>query len=268
MTFTMGPAILFCPADRPERFAKAADRADAVILDLEDAVGAENKAAAREAVIASSLDPERTILRLNGTRSPEFEADLETLARSGYSTVMVPKVTSPEELADLAAYRVVALIESAEGVLNASYIAALPQVVGLFWGAEDLTVSLGGTSSRGHDGRYRNVIDHARSSILLAARAHGKAAIDAINVDFTSLGILQAEAEDAAQSGFSATACIHPAQVETIRSAYRPDAAQADWARRVVEGSLANKGAFTLDGTMIDEPVIRHAEALLRRASA
>lgn len=268
MTFTMGPAILFCPADRPERYAKAADRADAVILDLEDAVGAENKALAREAVIASSLDPERTILRLNGTRSPEFDADLETLARSGYGTVMVPKVTGPEELADLAAYRVIALIESAEGVLNAAYIAALPQVVGLFWGAEDLTVSLGGTSSRGPDGRYRDVIRHARSSILLAARAHGKAAIDAINVDFTNLQSLAGEAEDAAQSGFAATACIHPAQAETIRAAYRPDAEQAEWARRVVEGAATHQGAFNLDGTMIDEPVIRHAEALLRRATA
>ncbi|MCW4384706.1 CoA ester lyase [Salinibacterium sp. SYSU T00001] len=266
MTFTMGPAILFCPADRPERFAKAADRADAVILDLEDAVGSERKADARAAVLTSSLDPERTIVRLNGTRSAEFAADLETFERSGYDTVMVPKVQAPEELAPLAAHRVIALIESAAGVLAAPSIAALPQVVGLFWGAEDLTVSLGGTSSRGEDGRYRDVVRHARSSILLAARAHGKAAIDAINADFTNLDSLTSEATDAAASGFTATACIHPAQVEPIRAAYLPSEERIDWARRVVEGAASHEGAFTVDGAMIDEPLIRHAEAMLRRA--
>ncbi|QEE61485.1 CoA ester lyase [Salinibacterium sp. dk2585] len=266
--FTMGPAILFCPADRPERFAKAAERADAVILDLEDAVGEAHKAAAREAVIASSLDPDRTILRINSTRSDHFEADLDTLARSGYSTVMVPKVMTPEELALLAPYRVVSLIESARGVLAAPEIAALPHVVGLFWGAEDLTVSLGGTSSRGADGRYRDVVRVARSNILLAARANGKAAIDAINVDFTKLDSLAAEAADAAASGFSATACIHPAQAETIRAAYRPTQEQLDWAQRVVDGAAGTQGAFSVDGAMIDEPVIRHAEALLRRAGS
>src|SRR5690606_30409073 len=98
----MGPAILFCPADRPERFAKAAERADAVILDLEDAVGAEHKATAREAVLQHPLDSGRTILRVNGTRSREFEADLETLRAAPYDTVMVPKVMSAAELAPLA----------------------------------------------------------------------------------------------------------------------------------------------------------------------
>lgn len=266
MTFAMGPAILFCPADRPDRFEKAASRADAVILDLEDAVGADRKSVAREAVVASSLDADRTIVRVNATRSPEFAADLDALERSGYDTVMVAKVQSPGELAPLAAFRVVALIESAAGVLAAPAIAALPQVVALFWGAEDLTVSLGGTSSRGPDGRYRDAVRLARSSVLLAARANDIAAIDAINVDFTNLDQQTAEAADAAASGFAATACIHPAQVEAIRSAYRPDAAQLDWARRVVEGAGRSTGAFSIDGAMVDEPVIRHAEALLRRA--
>lgn len=267
MSFTMGPAILFCPADRPERFAKAAERADAVILDLEDAVGADAKAAARQAVIDSTLDPERTIVRINGTRTEEFERDLDTLARSGYTTVMVPKVASPDELPPLAPYRVIALIESAGGVLAAPAVAAVPNVAALFWGAEDLTVSLGGTSSRAPDGRYRDVIRHARSSILLAARAHGKAAIDAINVDFTNLDSVAREAADAAASGFAATACIHPAQVQAIRAAYLPDDARVAWARRVVEGAAASSGAFSVDGAMIDEPVIRHAEAVLRRAA-
>lgn len=268
MNLSMGPAILFCPADRPERFEKAAQRADAVILDLEDAVGDSRKGAAREAVIASSLDPDRTILRINSTRSPHFEADLDTLSRSGYSTVMVPKVVDAHELALLAPYRVVALIESAAGVLAAPAIASLPHVVGLFWGAEDLTVSLGGTSSRGPDGLYRDVVRSARSSILLAARAHGKAAVDAINVDYTNLDSLRGEAADAAASGFTATACIHPAQVSAIRESYRPADDQVEWARRVVEGAASTEGAFSVDGQMIDEPVIRHAEALLRRAEA
>lgn len=262
----MGPAILFCPADRPERFAKAAERADAVILDLEDAVGAEHKAGAREAVLQRALDPERTILRLNGTRSTDFAADLGTLRASPYDTVMVPKVTSAAELKPFADFRVIPLIESAAGILAAAEIAALPQVVALFWGAEDLTVSLGGTSSRGADGRYRDSIRHARSSILFAARAHGKAAIDAIHMDFTNLDGLAVDAEDAAASGFTASACIHPAQVETIRAAYRPSEERLDWARRVIAGAREHAGAFSVDGEMVDEPVIRHAESILRHA--
>ena len=140
--FTMGPAILFCPADRPDRYAKALERADAVILDLEDAVAPENKSAARQALVDNPLDPERTI--------------------------MLAKTEGPEDLSRLSAYAVVALCETALGILNAQVIAGTRNVVALMWGAEDLVASLGGSSSRRESGTYRDVVRHSRSQVLLA----------------------------------------------------------------------------------------------------
>src|SRR5690606_30575477 len=120
VTFTMGPALLFCPADRPDRYLKAAERADAVILDLEDAVAAGDKAAARAALAASTLDPERTIVRANGVRSGELEADLLALAATRFRTVMLAKTESAADVEALAGYEVLALVETARGVVHAS----------------------------------------------------------------------------------------------------------------------------------------------------
>ena len=262
----MGPALLFCPADRPDRFAKAADRADAVILDLEDAVAPEHKVTARDALTSSSLDPERTIVRLNAFDSGLFADDLVALAHTPYRTVMVAKAESAEQLSGLDRFSVIALCETAAGVLAAPSIAALPQVVALMWGAEDLVASLGGTSSRFADGSYRDVARHARSSVLLAAGAYGKAAIDAVHVDVNDLAGLDAEARDAAASGFAASAVIHPSQVETVRTAFHPSEAELDWARRVIAGAASNGGVFRLDGRMIDGPVVRHAERVVGRS--
>ncbi|TQL47726.1 citrate lyase subunit beta/citryl-CoA lyase [Homoserinimonas aerilata] len=268
MTFAMGPAILFCPADRPERYEKAAERADAVILDLEDAVAPAAKAAARESLFKVKLDPARTIVRVNRADGEHFAADLAALAQTGYRTVMLAKAESERELLPLADYAVIALIETAIGVQEAPRIAAASNAVGLMWGAEDLIVSLGGTGSRHPDGSYRDVARHARASVLLAAGAQGKAAIDAVHVDISDTDGLSAEATDAAASGFTATACIHPSQVPVIREAYRPNPDEVAWARHVVEAAAQHGGAFKLDGRMVDEPVIRHAERMLRRAQA
>ncbi|HEU4808577.1 MAG TPA: CoA ester lyase [Homoserinimonas sp.] len=264
--FSMGPAILFCPADRPDRYQKAVERADAVILDLEDAVSPDAKDFAREAVAVSTLDPERTIVRVNSVDTDAFAADLIALARTAYRTVMLAKAEHPSQLAALAGFDVVALIETAAGVLNAPAIAAEPNVVGLMWGAEDLVASLGGTSSRSADGRYRSVAQHARSTVLLAAGGNGKAAIDAIYTNIPDLEGLAAEAADAVASGFTATACIHPSQVDVIRSEYLPSEADVVWARSVLDAADGEHGVFQLGGRMIDGPILKHARKLLRRA--
>ncbi|MGG5751325.1 HpcH/HpaI aldolase/citrate lyase family protein [Zafaria sp. Z1313] len=264
--FALGPAILFVPADRPERYAKAAERADAVIIDLEDAVLTEARPAAREAVAASRLDPERTIVRVNEAGSPDFAADLEALARTGYTTVMLPKAERPEQLESLDGYRVVALCETAAGVVNAPALAAAPHTVALMWGAEDLMASLGGTSSRFDDGRYRDVPRHARAAVRLAAGAHGKAAIDAVFLDLEDHGGLRAEALDAVASGFAATACIHPGQVPVIRRAYAPTAQELDWARRLLAAAGGRQGAFGFEGRMVDEVVLKRARLIAHRA--
>ncbi|WP_308491092.1 HpcH/HpaI aldolase/citrate lyase family protein [Microbacterium terrisoli] len=267
MTFMMGPALLFCPADRPERFTKAAERADAVILDLEDAVSADAKVAARGAVIESGLDPARTIVRINELGGEHEASDLSTVLQTDYRTIMVAKAESAKKIGRLdRRLRVIALCETARGVEAAGKIAALENVVALMWGAEDLVASLGGTSSRKKNGRYREVARYARSRVLVAAGACAKAAIDAVHLDIPDLGGLGREARDAAASGFAATACIHPSQVAAIRGAYRPDAKTVAWARAVLAAAEAERGVFAFDGRMVDEPVLRHARAVLSRA--
>ncbi|WP_439593205.1 HpcH/HpaI aldolase/citrate lyase family protein [Microbacterium sp.] len=264
--FDLGPALLFCPADRPERYEKAAERADAVILDLEDAVSADAKAAARGALIESELDPERVIVRINPPETDAFVSDLATLSQTDYRRIMVAKAASPKRLAKIdARFEIVALCETAKGIAQADKIAALDNVVALMWGAEDLVASLGGTSSRKPNGRYRDIARYARSRVLLAAGARGKAAIDAVHLDIADTKRLAIEAADAAASGFAATACIHPNQVAIIRDAYRPGALDIAWARGVLAAAEAERGVFAYDGRMVDEPVLRHARALLRR---
>lgn len=265
----LGPAILFCPGDRPDRFAKAAERADAVILDLEDAVAPEQKQAARDAVAASDLDPARTIVRVNDVRSGLLADDLAAVRRSPYRVVMLAKTERAADVDELGDLDVIALCETAAGVVNAAAIAAHPRVVGLMWGAEDLVASLGGTSSRDASGAYRAVALHARSTVLLAAGAAGRTAIDAVHLDIPDVDGCRAEAEDAAASGFGAKAAIHPSHVDAIREAFAPGEDELRWARAVLaeaaHASADGRGVFRFDGRMVDEPVLRHARGILAR---
>lgn len=275
MTFVMGPALLFCPADRPERFQKAAERSDAVIIDLEDAVAAPDKKRARGAILAQlgssgegpELDPSRTIIRINPAGTEDFEKDLHCLAHTPYRTVMLAKTESADQLRALDGFHVIALCETAAGIVNAPAIAAAPNVVALMWGAEDLLASLGGTSSRKDDGGYRAVALHARSSVLLAAGAFGKEAVDAVYVNIPDLDGLAEEARDAVASGFSSKACIHPSQVAAVRAAYAPSGEEVAAARELLEAArAAGTGVFQFNGKMIDGPILKHAEATLRKA--
>ena len=266
-TFDVGPALLFCPADRPERFRTALERADAVILDLEDAVLPAAKAAARENLIAADIDPERVIVRVNGPDSAHFRSDLDAVEQTPFRTVMVAKTESAESLAAFdERFSLIALCETARGIHAADAIAAHPLVTAMIWGAEDLVASLGGTSSRTAGGTYREIARYARSRVLLEAGAHGKAAVDAVHIDIEDVAGLEEEATDAAASGFRATACIHPNQVPVIRAAYRPDAATIEWARGVLVAAEQERGVFRFEGRMVDEPVLRHARSVVSRA--
>lgn len=267
MTFALGPALLFCPADRPERYAKAAERADAVILDLEDAVSPARKTAARGALIDAHVDPGRTIVRVSPIGTADFAADMATLSQTDFRLIMVAKAESAKRITRIdPRFEVIALCETARGVVAADRIAGAANVVGLMWGAEDLVASLGGTSSRNAKGRYRDVARVARSRVVLAAGAQGVAAIDAVHLDIADEKGLRREARDAAASGFAASACIHPSQVAVIRDAYRPDPATLAWARAVLAAAETEGGVFRFQGRMIDEPVLRHARAALARA--
>lgn len=261
-----GPAWLFCPADRPERFAKAAVAADVVILDLEDGVAQADKAAARKALRDNPLDPERTVVRINAAGTDEYALDLQALADTGYGTVMLPKAESAAQVSALAPRDVVALIETPRGAIFAAEIAAAEGTVAMMWGAEDLVAALGGSSSRRADGGYRDFARQVRSTTLLAASAFGRVALDAVHLNIRDLDGLRVEAEDAAAVGFDGTVCIHPAQVSVVREAYRPDGDEVDWARRVLAAAESERGVFAFEGQMVDSPVLKHARMLLRRA--
>lgn len=263
---SMGPSLLFCPADRPERYRHAAHAADIVILDLEDGVNSADRMSAREFLASSRLDPNCTVVRVSAVGSSDHDLDMQALNETNYFMVMLAKTESDNEVASLAPREVIALCETARGVQAADSISACDAVIGLMWGAEDLVSSLGGRSSRDRSDHYRDVARYARSRVLFAARANDRFAIDAVHVNIPDLEGLRVEAEDAAASGFSGTACIHPSQVAIVRAAYNPLKDEVEWARRVIDQSTMSRGAFQFDGKMVDAPVLRHAEAILEFA--
>ncbi len=261
-----GAAWLFCPADRPDRYAKAAAAADVVILDLEDAVAPPARVTARAALAETVLDPARTVVRINPVGTADHELDLAALAGLPYEHVMLAKTESAAGLDALHRHRVVALCETPLGVLRAAEIAGSPHVDALMWGAEDLIAGLGGSSSRRADGRYRDVARHARATVLLAAASARIGALDSVYLDIADLAGLAEEAEDAVAVGFAAKACIHPTQVEVVRRAFRPTAMEVTRARTVLAAAQQEAGVFVFEGRMVDEPVLRHARHVLGRA--
>jgi citrate lyase subunit beta/citryl-CoA lyase len=261
-----GPGWLFCPADRPERFEKAAAAADVVILDLEDGVAAKDRVAAREALVASRLNPERTVVRVNPVGTPDHELDREALIHTRYGTVMLAKTESREQVASLGPFAVVVLVETPMGALNVVESVRAENAVAVMWGAEDLFAATGGTANRWPDGSYRDVAKHVRSQSLLAAKAHGRLALDSVYLDIKDLDGLRAEADDAVAVGFDAKVAIHPTQVAVIRAAYAPTDDEVDWARRVLEASRTQRGVFQFDGQMVDMPVLRRAERIVALA--
>jgi citrate lyase subunit beta/citryl-CoA lyase len=261
-----GPAYLFCPADRPDRYQKAADRADFVIIDLEDAVAPGNKVVAREALANTPIDPDNVIVRINALTSPQSLEDLDVLISLKYRRIVVPKAEDAAAIGNLTGFEVIALCETARGVLAAAEIAAVPTVVGLMWGAEDLIVSLGGRSSRRGDGSYLDVALHARSTVQLASGAVGKPAIDAVYLDMADTIGLETEAREAVASGFTAKACVHPDQVGIVRQAFQPSPEQVSWARQIVES--AESGVSRVNGQMVDEPLLVQAQTILSHDQA
>ncbi|MGX1763395.1 aldolase/citrate lyase family protein, partial [Streptomyces lydicus] len=125
-----GPAWLFCPADRPDRYEKAAAAADVVILDLEDGVAAADKTAARKALAETPLDPERTVVRVNAAGTDDLAADLTALAGTGYRRVMLPKCEAAEQVTALAEYEVIVLVESPLGALTVERAVQAPNAIG------------------------------------------------------------------------------------------------------------------------------------------
>ncbi len=259
-----GPAWIFCPADRPERFEKAAAAADVVILDLED--GAGDRPAAREAVVNTPLDPARTVVRINAHGTEDQRLDLEALGRTEYTTVMLPKCEAVGQVTALAPLEVIVLVETPLGALKVTETAAAANVVGVMWGAEDLFGFMGGTANRFPDDTYRDVAIHVRSQSLLAAKAYGRLALDSVYIDIKNLDGLRRETDDAVAVGFDVKVALHPSQVAVIREGYRPTAEQVEWARHILAAAADQQGAWAFEGIMVDAPVLRRAERIVALA--
>ena len=257
-------SYLFVPGNRPERIAKAiASGADAVLVDLEDAVPPEEKLAARAAVREwSAVGSGAVIVRINGVHTPWFADDMDLCRTLGLSTIMLPKVESDADLlicAELAPHlAILPLIESARGIYHAVAIAQHPSTVRLALGSLDLQVDLG------LGGDDESML-YFRSQLVLASRlGHRPPPVDGVFPDIASHQSLHADTLRAKQLGFGAKLCIHPAQIATVNAAFLPTADELRWALRVMQAADLSRGAATkVDGQMIDRPVILRAQALI-----
>jgi citrate lyase subunit beta/citryl-CoA lyase len=262
---------LFVPGNRPDRFDKAlASGADAVILDLEDAVDAGAKDNARAAVGAWLAEHRRgdgrLLVRINDETTDWFEDDLDLLRGAGSIGVMLPKVESAGQVARVVAALdpgviVVPLIETALGLREVASIAEADGVQRLAFGTLDFAVDLD------LSGDERGLIAPAMT-IALASRCAGKAApIAGVTPAVNDDDALARDLAFARAVGFTAKLCIHPVQVAAVRRALAPSATELDWATRVIAAAAASSGVVQVDGRMVDRPVLLKARAILDRAS-
>lgn len=270
-------SLLFVPADRPERFAKAAaSGADALILDLEDSVAPEKKDAGR-AAIAEWLAGERpvaTFVRVNPLDSGLTGADLAAVLPGRPDGLVLPKAegaASVEALIGrLGAAPVPAILPIATETPAAifqlgGYGAVGPHLAGLTWGAEDLPAAIGAATSREEDGRYTPPYEMVRSLTLFAAHAAGVAAIETVFPRIDDAQALAAYVARARRDGFTGMMAIHPAQVAVINRGFTPTQAEVARARAVIDAFAAHPGvgALKLDGKMIDRPHLVQAQRII-----
>ncbi|USQ76058.1 HpcH/HpaI aldolase/citrate lyase family protein [Ornithinimicrobium cryptoxanthini] len=262
-------SFLFVPGDRPERFDKAiASGADVVIIDLEDAVAPEAKASARDATVAWLAGGGRAAVRVNAADSPEHEDDVAALAGiataatdSGLVAIVLPKADDPDlasSVANQTGVPVIALVESALGLVRAHEIASATGVSRLAFGHLDYAVDLG-------SGNGREPMLHARSTLVLTSRAAGlPGPIDGVTTALDETEVLTDDLAYARDLGLTGKLLIHPKQVEPTHAAHRPSEEDVAWAQRVIEAA-ASGGAVRVDGDMVDAPVVARAEDVLRR---
>ncbi|PSQ33251.1 CoA ester lyase [Halobacteriales archaeon QS_9_70_65] len=273
-------SVLFSPGDRPELMRKAPEAgADTVVFDLEDAVAPARKSEARAAVADvltdAAFDPGAEVcVRVDAdaaTAADDLDVVLDDDPRM--DSVMVPKAASAagiREVAELVAARgadlpLVALCESARGVLAADEIAAVPAVDAVAFGAEDLAADVGATRTESGE-----EVSHARQRVVLAAAAANVDAIDTVFTDIEATDRLAEATATAAQLGYDGKMAIHPAQVEVINEAFTPDAEDVEWAEKVLAAREAadDRGVVRVDDEMIDAPLVARAERIVERHRA
>ena len=264
---SIGPALLFCPGDRPERFDKAASVADLAVLDLEDGVGAARKDLARADVAAYLLTggATRAAVRINSPATERGMTDATAMAQAGAQLLLLPKIEAADELDRVAratGCELIAMVESARGILMIDAIAAHPAVVAISWGLYDLSVDLGLRTLRTEAGELLPPLAHARDRLLIAAAAARIHPLDTVTAELSDPGIVARDAANGAVLGFRGKLAIHPAQVAVIRDAFRPSPHEMERSARLLAAG-EGRGAFVFEGEMVDEPILRRARRIL-----
>lgn len=279
-------SMLFVPGDDARKLDRArASDADALILDLEDAVAPERKAEARR-LCAEFLDGKcgkPIFVRVNSASDEAILDDLVAIVRAGPDGIVLPKCCGPDDLrfADhaLAALEVrdarrrgsIAVLpialEIAQSIFTAGqYRGVTPRLCGLMWGVEDLAVDIG-SAVRAPSGFHLPAIELGRSLCIYAAAAAGVPAVDAVYADFKDLDGLAREVISSREAGFAVKTAIHPAQVPVINRELTPTDDALAWAKRVVDAfaKAPGRGAISIDGRMHDRPHLRAAEMIVAR---
>ncbi len=256
-------SFLFVPGNRADRFEKAAQSgADEIILDLEDAVEPDSKAAARDA-IGSWAGRTQAVVRINARESAWFQADLAFVQAAGMVKVMVPKA-DPQVLAQVAAalgpeVEILALIETVAGFMRVREIAQGGFAGRLAFGNLDFGVDAGITETAGE-------LDAMRLQLVLESRfANLPPPIDGVFITLSDPALLASHVARAKALGLGGKLCIHPAQVAPVNTGFSPSDAELAWARRILAAvETAGSGAISVDGKMVDRPVAERARAILR----
>lgn len=263
---------LFVPGNRPERFTKAlGSGADAIVLDLEDAVSADAKGAARDAIapwLAALADSDRAriVVRINDAASPHFADDLRMLRDARGPTLMLPKAEHDDQLAAVRAWvpgaLLLPLVESARGLARVQALAAADGVLCLVFGTLDFALDLDLDIAADNE-----PLGDAAARLSLASRlADRQPPVAGVTPQIDDEARLLADLAWARRRGFGAKLCIHPKQVAPIHAALAPSADELAWARRVLDAEAASPGAARLDGRMVDRPVVLQAQRALTRA--
>jgi citrate lyase subunit beta/citryl-CoA lyase len=276
-------SLLFVPGDRPDRVQRAAATgADALILDLEDAVAIEGKLAARGQVAAALRQGSRPVpylVRVNALTSPLLDADLKAIADGRPDGIVLPKAEGAASINELVQKMLShglscpvlpIATETAAAIFRlGEYAAVASHLLGLTWGAEDLPAAIGAESARDADGRFTAPYEMVRSLALFAAHAASVPAIETVFPEFRDLDALAIYAQRAARDGFTGMLAIHPSQIPAIHSAFTPSPALVERSRRIVAAFASHPGAGVLqvDGVMVDAPHLRQAQRVLSRAA-
>lgn len=259
-------SFLFVPADRPERFAKAlAAGADRVIVDLEDAVAPAAKDLARETLVRwlGSAEGRDVLVRVNPPTTAWYEEDMRALADSSHVVgLMLPKAEDADAIAaTLGRMRprttLIGLVETVRGFADLRAVAQAPGMTRLAFGSVDFCLETG-IQGQGAE------LDFVRAQLILESCLAGLAApVEGVTVDVKSSDVLRTDIERARRYGFGGKLCIHPTQVGLINNGFSPSSENIDWARRVLTAASSGAGAVTVDGKLVDRPVILQAERIL-----